>query len=279
MKSESAESQNRLLTGPSSAEIFDFLYVDRARISLLYAQLFPQGILTTVKTTKQESFSDEREVGTDVKIVKAGTKSTDGGSEGIEHMFDTSWSIPLEVLERLESMSLVRKSLNGSGLGSVIFLTECYLRVIDYASLDNLWDPVLKMVLTDGQQPSFPGMVEALKAMPRALHAHFLTNEGRLWSSLLPTPNLTIPTSDLTLKYGGTISGSWRLLCILDAWPDKGEPPDVTGWSGGEMIDGILTAIHGLRTIMGRPPGWYGITPLMIFRSINGWLPPATDSI
>jgi hypothetical protein len=173
----------------------------------------------------------------------------------------------------------VRKSLNGSGLGSVIFLTECYLRVIDYASLDNLWDPVLKMVLTDGQQPSFPGMVEALKAMPRALHAHFLTNEGRLWSSLLPTPNLTIPTSDLTLKYGGTISGSWRLLCILDAWPDKGEPPDVTGWSGGEMIDGILTAIHGLRTIMGRPPGWYGITPLMIFRSINGWLPPATDSI
>jgi hypothetical protein len=46
MKSESGGSPRQLQTGPESAGIYDFLYVDRARISALYAQLFPQGVLT-----------------------------------------------------------------------------------------------------------------------------------------------------------------------------------------------------------------------------------------
>jgi len=94
MRSASGEFPKRLQTGPGSAEIYDFLYVDRARISALYAQLFPQGILTTVKTTAQQSFSDDSNIGTDVKVVKAEKKVSEAGSEGIEHLFDASWSIP-----------------------------------------------------------------------------------------------------------------------------------------------------------------------------------------
>lgn len=80
MKNESAESRNRLPTVRESADVYDFLYVDRARISALYAQLFPQGILTSVKTTAQQNFSDEDDIGTDVRVFKAGTKSSEGGS-------------------------------------------------------------------------------------------------------------------------------------------------------------------------------------------------------
>jgi hypothetical protein len=109
---------------PGSVEIYDFLYADRARISALYAQLFPQGTLTGVKTTAQENFSDEKDVGTDVKIIKAGAKTTSGGTEGIEHQFDPTWAIPLEVLAQLKTHSLIRDSVGGSGLGSII-LTDC----------------------------------------------------------------------------------------------------------------------------------------------------------
>jgi GNAT superfamily N-acetyltransferase len=270
MKSESGESPKQLLTEPDSAGISDFLYVDRARISALYAQLFPQGTLTSVKTTSQHGYSDDKNVGTDVKVFKAEAKSVESGSEGIEHMFDATWSIPLEVLDRLKNRSLVREHLRGAGLGSVI-MADCHLRVIDYASMDNLWEPVLRVVSSEGV-PIPSGLTEALRAMPRAIHAHFLTNEGFLWSSLSPA-GLTIPASDLTLKYGGSVSGVWKLLYILDTWPDAGEPPDVTGWSAGQMIDGILSAMHGLRTLMGRPSGWFGITPLMIFRNVSGWRP------
>jgi hypothetical protein len=51
MKSENEESRRISPAAPESADIYDFLYVDRARVSALYAQLFPQGILTTVKTS------------------------------------------------------------------------------------------------------------------------------------------------------------------------------------------------------------------------------------
>lgn len=286
MKSERGESPKLLQTGPESAEIYDFLYADRARISALYAQLFPQGILTSVKTTAQQSFSDDSNVGTDVKILKAEAKSTESGSEGVEHLFDASWSIPLEVLARLESLSLVRQSLKGAGLGSVI-LTNCHMRLVDFASMNNLWGPSLRMFAAAGQQGTekgpqiipevIPTITDALKSVPQAIHAHFLTPDAFLWSSLQPG-SLTIPISDLTLKYGGSISGEWKLLYLLDAWADSGQPPDFSGWSGGDVINSVLTAMHGLRVMMGRPSGWFGITPLMIFRNAKGWLPSAPSA-
>lgn len=221
MKSESGESPKLLPAAPESAEIHDFLYVDRARISALYAQLFPQGLLTSIKTTAQQGFSDDSNIGTDIKVFKADTKTTESGSEGVERMFDASWAIPLEVLARLKSLSLVRESIIGAGLGSIVSAT-CHMRVIDFSSMDNLWEPAFKVALSTGQLPQqvipevVPTITEALKAMPRAIHAHFLTREAFLWSSLQQV-NLTIPITDLTLKYGGTVSGSWNVVYILDA--------------------------------------------------------------
>jgi hypothetical protein len=264
MRSASGGSHKKLPMAAGSAEIYDFLYVDRARISSLYAQLFPQGILTNVKTTALQNFSDETDVGSDIKVLKAESKSTEGGSEGIEHMFD--------------AFSLVHGSLKDTdaGLGSIV-LTDRYLRLIDFASMDKVWEAAMRMFLasqSSQQMPpeAVPSMVEALRAMPQVVHAHFLTGDAILWSSLQPA-SLTIPTSDLTLKYGGVVSGKWNLLYILDAWGDKGEPPDVSVWSAGAMMDGVLTAMHGLRELMGRPAGWIGITPLMIYRDIAGWTP------
>jgi hypothetical protein len=281
MKSENAESPKILPAVPESAEIYDFLYVDRARVSALYAQLFPQGILTNVKTTALQSFSDDSNIGSDIKILKAETKSSESGSEGIERMFDATWSVPLEVLDRLKSLSLVKESTRGAGLGSII-LEECIMRVIDFSSMEHLFAPSMRAFAASSQaeaQTVTPEMLaiitEIIKGMPRATHAHFATLSGFLWSSL-QTSGLMIPLTDLTLKYGGTVSGRWKLLYLLDTWADSGDPPDVTIWSGGAVIDGIHTAMHGLRTVMGRPQSWMGITPLMIFRNTAGWLPNPT---
>jgi len=285
MKSESAESPRISPAVPESAEIYDFLYVDRSRVSALYAQLFPQGILTNVKTTALQSFSDDSNIGSDIKIIKAETKSSESGSEGIERMFDATWSVPLEVLERLKSLSLVKESIKDAGLGSIV-LEECFIRVIDFSSMEDLFEPAMRAFFASGQagtgtqtMPSeaLPFVAEVLKSMPHAIHAHFLTNSGFLWSSLQPS-GLTISVTDLTLKYGGTVSGKWKLLYIIDAWADSGNPPDVTTWSAGPLIDGIHTAMYGLRTMMGRPQNWLGITPLMIFRSTAGWNPHIATS-
>jgi hypothetical protein len=144
--------------------------------------------------------------------------------------------------------------------------------------MEKMWEPAMKVYLasqpvTEVPSVAVPSIVEALRSMPNVIHAHFLTNDAILWSSIQPT-SLTIPTSDLTLKYGGVVSGSWNLLYLLDAWADGGEPPDVSSvWSAGPLIDAVLTAMHGLKAMMGRPAGWIGITPLMIYGDIAGWLP------
>ena len=183
MKSESGESPKLLQAGPESVAIYDFLYVDRARISALYAQLFPQGILTSVKTTAQQSFSDDSNIGTDLKLFKVETRSIEGGTEGIERMFDASWSVPLDVLAELKGRSLVHDSVRGAGLGSIV-MANCMLRVIDFKSMNNLWGPALRIAFANGQIPSqpvipevVPTLIEALQAVPQAVHAHFITRE------------------------------------------------------------------------------------------------------
>ncbi len=114
-------------------------------------------------------------------------------------------------------------------------------------------------------------MVAIMKGLPHSIHAQFLTHDGFLWSSLRPA-DLLIPSDDLALKHGGAISGRWKVLYILDAYPDEEKPPDVSGWSGGDLTNGVLTAMHGMRAAVGRTSHWLGITPLMIFRVVN---PPA----
>src|SRR5690348_4339328 len=79
MNSEERGSQTQLPAELESAQhddgLYDFLYVDKARVSALYAQLFPQGTITTVKTTDQESSTGDSGVSGGIpQVFKAETK-------------------------------------------------------------------------------------------------------------------------------------------------------------------------------------------------------------
>jgi hypothetical protein len=113
------------------------------------------------------------------------------------------------------------------------------------------------------------------------MHAQFLTSDGYLWASLDPE-NLLLPPADIVLKHGGSVSGSWKVLFIVDAYPtrptvDDSSSPELQSWDAGQATDGVMLAIQELRKQIGRPFGWYGVTPLMIYRDI----PPysAQDSL
>lgn len=273
MKNVEGESPRLLPAAPGLAEndVYDFLYVDRSRISALYAQLFPQGTLTSVKTTSQQGFTDDHNVGSDLKIIKAEVKSADSGSEGIEHVFDASWAVPLEVLKELNNRSIIRFSLKGTdrvvNMGAVVLLTG-YLRMIDYATMKDLWEPALK-ILGGENQPGVDMVVALIKGLPHTLHAHFLTNDGYLWSSLSPD-NLLVPTADIILKYGSrVISGQWNMLCVVDAYPTFAQEEVVDDWSAGDATKGILQVMEAFRMHIGRPLAWFGVTPLMIYRSVS----------
>jgi len=234
MTSSDEESLKRLPAVPDSVddEVYDFLYVDRVRVSALYAQLFPQGTLKSVKTTAQHGFSDDQNIGSDIKILKAEAKSTTVGSEGIEHVFDAAWAIPVEVLSALQKRSLVRYSFTNAQLG-VIVLLNGYLRIIDYVTMKDLWVPAFTLMAGE-QQPGLKGLLDLIRSIPHAMHAHFLTNQGFLWASLDST-NLHAPPADIVLKHGGYISsGLWRVLFVLDTFPDIDTVPAMQSWGAGQ---------------------------------------------
>jgi hypothetical protein len=52
----------------------------------------------------------------------------------MEHTFDASWAIPIEVLSRLNELLLVRSSLGGATLGTIALLNS-FLRIIDYTAI------------------------------------------------------------------------------------------------------------------------------------------------
>jgi hypothetical protein len=267
MKNKDAVSLKRFRTEQDSAKtaLYDFLYIDRKRISSLYAQLFPQGTLTSVKTTAQHSFSDDQTIGSDLKIIKGETKATSTGAEGIEHTFDASWAIPIEVLSRLNELLLVRSSLSGATLGTIALLNS-FLRIIDYTAIKGMWEPIMTMAV--GQdKPGLREIVDLLKSIPHTMHAHFLTDNGLLWASLDPE-SLLLPPADIVLKHGGTVGGSWKTLFILDAYPSLDSTLELRSWNAGQATDGVMNAIHELRKQIGRPFGWYGVTPLMVYREI-----------
>jgi hypothetical protein len=165
-----------------------------------------------------------KSLGSDLKVIKGETKATDTGSEGIEHTFDASCAIPIEVLARLNEMRLVRSSLGGVPLGTIAQL-DGFLRIIDYTAIKDMWEPIMTMVV--GQdKPGLREIVELLKSIPHPMHAHFLTDYGLLWASLDPA-NLLLPPADIVLKHGGTVGGSWKILFILDAFPGRDNTPEL----------------------------------------------------
>lgn len=138
MNSGEKESQTQLPAELESAEqegLYDFLYIDKARVSALYAQLFPQGTITTVKTTDQAGSADDSGVsGSIPQIFKAETKILTSASEGIERMFDATWVVPLEVLNQLGASGRLQRSFATAHPGSIVLLPG-YLRLLDYAGL------------------------------------------------------------------------------------------------------------------------------------------------
>ena len=268
---ESASSEISQLA-PDSAAIIDFLYVDRDRISSLYAQLFPQGVLSSVKTNSQFVTSDDKNIGSDVKIFKAESKSTETETSGLERVFDASWSVPLDVLAELQSRSLIKKLGSDATLGSVVLAKGAFMRIVDLGGLEGMIEPSGQLFLMQNPDHALAGIfneaVKTVKAIPKIIQAHFLTSDARLWASLKPT-GLTVPTGDLVLKYGGdAVSGQWDVLYVIDAWPAAPTTP-VHSWSGGAVIDGYLELMHALRVGFGRQADWYGITPLMIYRKLS----------
>jgi len=261
----------------NTASLFDFFYVDRERVSSLTAQLFGAGVITSVKQTESEGDKAEKALELSVKIAKAKFGADETFSTSQERLFDASWSLPLNLLDRLQEMSMIKKDIDKARLGDLI-LASGHIKIFDIAMVQQMM-PAAKKVARNGVKGSAAKKhaqeldiaEEIVKFLPTSVQIEMADTEGNLlWTTVNPD-NLTIPPGDMMLKYGPIIPGKWHVLGLLDAHKDgEWEDPDAPyPKDNNEFKDSMSGLSMMMRMQVGRPENSLGITPLMIFREIT----------
>lgn len=264
--------------------LFDYFYVDKERVSALTAQLFPSGVLNTIKQTSSESENDLKELKGGIPLVGVRSNASEAWSRGQERTFDSSWSLPLNLLDKLSETARMKTSLHESNLGDLV-LMKGMMKIFD-AQMVHLCMPIIKKIKLNELKNEKNTQVknalkreisdlenaeEMVKILPPTTHIDFADSCGNLsWMSVEPS-NLTTTLSDVSLKYGPFIPGEWYILGIVDAYADdaKVDNPDAPYPEvSNDLKRGMEPMLLMMRTLMGRPLGSFGITPLIIFRGV-----------
>ena len=283
-------------TLPDTEYLYDFLYVDGSRLATYMAQVDPNGILTGIKTTSSGSTTVSGSGTLSAVVVSGGMTGTDTVVEGAERQFDPIHTIPIAVLNRLDELGFIHKTVDGTPLGSLI-LVKGYCRIANIGMVKEMWPEIAKIIRQkDKEQKQSqttenrharrsqaaqkrveageeePDLIGILKNLPHAVMLHMAcdiaSGAALLWSTL-KTGSLLTSAEEISLKYGSALAGEWYALGVLDCGPDNGG--FAKAWQ--QVPCNVLpTVIMGLaemvRRQMGRPDEWNGMTPLMIFRKI-----------
>jgi hypothetical protein len=261
------------LVSPKTDSLLDFLYVDRDRLQSYAAQLFNAGVLTTTKTIDQTTSQSAGQIG-----VPGTNLSINGGSiSSQEQLFDSSHTLPLNVLDRLDELGHIRDGVGATALGE-LFLVHGRMRFIDYKIIQKSWDCIHNATiqeqqskgqhLSNAQKAVLKNNFKILESLPHSTELTFHTGTESLWSCLNPC-HLRVDPATLAFAHGTAIPGEWTMLAILDARPyDEEEELEnlVKMPIVREMQLGMHQALEGIRGILGRPYTFFAVTPVLVFR-------------
>lgn len=263
--------------------VFDFIYLDAARLAQYLSQLDPNGALTGLKTS--QSLSERHDATGRASIAVATASFVEGGtvSEALERTFDASWSLPLSVMDRFDELGYLTREASHCRIGQLL-LVSGHIQILDIRLLKDLWPFALKAAANsaDGGNRSRKSgtaaqkrveeeirtVSEGLKLLPHALQLHVLTTDAVLWATLAPE-RMVISADDFILKHGSAVPGEWNILAILDSFAPINAVPIWGDLGISQISTAMMQACEQIRTAFGRPEGTIAITPLAIFRKLT----------
>lgn len=283
--------------------VYDFLYHDAQRVGSILAQTTDSGHLTQVtdKVSKSSQVNVDGKAEAKGKIPLIATGSA-GASLGYERgkasaqdrVYDPLWSNAKDFVKYFDEQKQNAPSLISSSIGQIAKL-KGRLSVIDFNFLKLfVSNPVIMTSIMGLNQasdesenrkqrrlkkskieedPSNKMVMELFSILPYQVQL-YIFGQYDAWATL-EEDFLVTKASDLLLKYGKDIDGEWDIIAIVDAMPNKSvELVDSAKLEIGENLEGFgMTVTHMLapfaRNILGRPSNAYGITPLVIYRSVK----------
>ncbi|MGX8900625.1 DUF6414 family protein [Citrobacter werkmanii] len=276
--------------------LFDFLYIDRVRVSSLTAQLHNAGVVTSVKQTISDTDKSNKSVELNVKILKGKIGADDSIAHSQEKTFDASWSLPINFLDKLDEVGMIKTGLNGENLGSVVHSIG-KMRIFDVSTIQKIMPLFGEMAQAQANTANLPPKVKAklkgkldideievspglkfgvvkklINIVPNILQVDFIDEDGELMWMSIDKEFLTINPDDLALKYGGTIPGTWHVIGLIDALPDYVQGKDIDSspaFPEHDLKSGLQTFLDMVKEQAGRGSNSYGMTPLLIFRTVG----------
>jgi hypothetical protein len=223
------------------------------------------------------------------------------GSEASERVYDPLWTNALTFLDYLDAADLICRDITKGRLGQFVLVSGSLI-VLNAGLLSSLWktnaltgttqkwvknqkaiwnaDPKnaalpnkargdAEKAFVANQEHSFKVALEILPTFPHSSQCTVSGNNFVVWSSLA-TEGMVGTVSDLSLKHGTDVPGTWSLLGILDALPSPIPPakpfPDNDSTSPFESL--IKNFSNLARTALGRPEKAFGMTALLLFREV-----------
>ncbi|EHJ7935454.1 hypothetical protein KB245_003936 [Escherichia coli] len=269
--------------------LYDFLYVDNKRASSLLAQMHGPGVITSIRQVTAEVDKSVSDAGFDIKIIKSKLGVEETINYTHEKSYDASWTLPINLLDKLSENDLIKTELNGERLGSTV-LSKGHVRIFDISMFQKSVPFVAKMLKAERSKlppkakktndsideiPVSPGvtfgmMKEVLNIVPNTLQVDFINDFGQTIWMTINRDYLTINPDDMVLKYGGSIPGEWYVLGFIDALPEYDQELfDMSVFPSTPLKDGITEMLSGIKELAGRSSTAYGMTPLVIFRKIQ----------
>lgn len=282
--------------------VFDILYADTRRLSSLLSQFSDDGIITEVVRGAEETTSSQ--IGISVKIVKA--DGAELGKSSVLTKIDPQWLLPLLFLDAAQDM--IQRDIEAAPIGSLV-LSQGKLIVTDLAMLKEMWKSekarqyMLQKAAIDeeaglnrherraaGKKGSAKEVTDAelafelLPLLPHSPQINIIDGDRTVWASI-DERYMNGSASDVMLKHGVKVAGSWSMVSVLDARPFEvrddedayDDHDDILSFSErlaiGMTTDNLWKVANELagpaRQALGRPLLSYGVTPLIIFREIE----------
>ena len=288
---------------PDAVSVYDFLFHDARRVGSFLAQLNsagqPQSYKRTSGTTETAIDSSVNKSGFNLGAAAGGREAT--GSTQASHTinedttFDPLWVNALNLLEHLEQQGLINRDVKTAPIGSVVLATGA-VRILNMKLIEPLFsDPnAAKMfgLIPDGEKELSQENalnLALVRSLPHLVQAHLVVSgeaSSVSWMTL-PDEHLVSPAGSLSLRYATWLHGEWSILAIKDANVDHMPADDqaiheeiqAAGGDWHEAANKRHTTPLGLvaemvapiaRRLMGRPGGFYGLTPILIFRDVSG---------
>jgi hypothetical protein len=286
--------------------VLDFLYHDSRRVGSFLSQ-FDSGHLTQLTRTHEASEatseSASREFGLGLTPIVGGKSNSAENTgvakkDGLQSVFDPYWTNARALLNYLNEHGFIERDIATAKMGQFVLISGKIIP-LDMQSLKPVWSlPSIKRKIIAGEsgddasagnraarRASGKGKLdntenelaaEVLPHLPHSPQMHIIGNEFAAWCSLQPE-SLIGTMTDLVLKHGAHIAGTWSILGILDAQPDD----DEDAFTQSELVTLAIAITPALvakmaldfapitRQQLGRPEHSYGITPLLIFRAVG----------